>query len=179
MASGFATAGLTTVLLPSGYRVRGVIPGLAELVRSGLVDDRVRVAVIRLTDDKWLKAASEDAQEENLRVYVDALVAGFCREALDPGDDPEAGEWKPLELSVDDLAGMDQRDRDRLEDLVMRVFTAEQITTAVEAGDYAMREVGSSLDALAEFRDQLDGAAGSGDGEGVDDTSVLVAGGGR
>jgi hypothetical protein len=164
--SGFASAGLVEVLLPSGYRVRGVLPGFAELARRGLLDRRVVAAAMRLADPSWLRAATEDEQETSLREVVDAKVAGFPLEAQDPGDET----WKPVHLSIADLATMDQRDRERLEELVMRIHSAESITAAVERGDFGLREQASDLDSLAEFRDGPDGAADSGYREGVGHT---------
>lgn len=146
--NGFATAGLTAVLLPSGYRVRGVVPSFQELARAGLLDIRVLAAAARLADAEWLKASTDDAKEDNLRAVIDAKVAAFPRQALDPGSDT----WQPVHLTVDDLPNIDQRDRDRLEELVMRVFTAEQITAAVERGDFDLAGQASALDSLAEFR---------------------------
>lgn len=182
-ASGFATAGLTTVLLPSGYRVRGTVPGLDLLVRRGLVDDRVLAAVVRLADPKWVEAAPEQEAAGNLRTWVDVLVAGFPREAQDPGADPETGEWKPVGLAVADLPNMDQRDRDLLEDLVMHRRTADEVTAAAQAALAATTgtetpdgEVEAVIDGLAEFRDDLGGAAGGAHGAGLGDPAVGAPG---
>ena len=160
--SGFANAGLTTVLLPSGYRGRGVVPGLGILAERGLLDIRVRQAALRLAKPEWL-AEPEAAQERDLRAYVDALVAGFPREAQDPGP---GGDWKPVVLGIPDLDRIDQRDRGLLESLVMHVLTADEVTARAEAA-LAIRdpeEVPSELDRLAEFRDGSGGPAGGQDG---------------
>lgn len=155
------------MLLPSGYRVRGVIPGLPELARLGLLERRVIAATLRLADPKWLTQAPEDEQELALGDLLDAKVAGFPREALDPGADPETGEWKAVHLTVADLPNMDQRDRALLGELIMHIWTADQITEAVLRGDYTLEGQVSPLDGLATFRDDGAGPAGGPDGTGV------------
>lgn len=137
----------------------------------------------RLASDKWLAGSKPAEQDERIQTYVDALVAGFPREGLDPGGDPEAGPWLPVNLVVEDLWKLDSRDRDRLEDLVMRVLTADEITTGVLRGDYELpggadKEQASALDSLAEFRGDGDSAADRGDGEGLAGTPVSAAAGG-
>lgn len=171
--SAFGTAGLTEVLLPSGYRVRGIIPGLPSLARRGLLDTRVQQAVVRIAAEEHTTTASDDTTD--WQTTADAFVAGFPREALDPGEDSETGEWKPATLTVDDLDTMDQRDRQALQALVLRMSTAEEITAASETGD---EEDTGELDRLAEFRDDADGAAHRDDGEGVGPASVDTAAGG-
>lgn len=180
--SSFGQAGLVTVLLPSGYRLRGAIPSLAELAYRGLIDGRIQAAVARLASDKWLAGSKPAEQDERIQVYVDALVAGFPREALDPGGDPEAGPWLPTSLVVEDLWKLDSRDRDRLEDLVMRVLTADEITAGVLRGDYELpggagKEQASALDRLAEFRSDSDGTADSGDGADLARAPIAAAAG--
>jgi hypothetical protein len=161
-----------TVLLPSGYRVRGVVPGLAELAKRGLLDTRAQQAVLRLAASRFVEETT-DAESADWQVAVDAYVAGFPREAQDPGSD----EWKPAPLTIDDLANLDQRDRHLLQLLVLRIYTPEQITAQVEAGEWDMEESGD-LDSLAEFRDEPDGAAGRPDGEDVADPPIADPAGG-
>lgn len=173
MASAFASAGLTEVLLPSGFRVRGVIPGLTVLAQRGLLDDRVAAAAQRLADKAWLKDAEPSAFERDLRTYVDALVAGFAREALDPG----AAEWAPTNLGVADLPNIDQRDRDLLEELVMHRKTADEVTALAQAAidAVAVQEVPDELDRLVDFRDEPGSAARGEDGAGVLDPALVAA----
>ena len=165
--SGFGNAGLVSVLLPSGYRVRGVIPGLADLAKRGLLDTRAQQAVMRLAASRYISEAPDEA-ESDLQAMADSYVAGFPREAQDPGDD----EWKPVSLTVEDLPNLDQRDRAQLEMLVLRMSTAEAITARSLAG-----EEGPGDDDLAEFRDGSDSVAGGDDGEGVEREAVGAAGG--
>jgi hypothetical protein len=160
--SGFATAGQATVLLPSGYRVRGVIPGLDILAARGLLDARVLAAAMRLNDRGQLDTQPFTPKDEkDLQAYTDALVAGFPVEALDPGD--ETGEWKPTSLTIENVRTMDQRDRALLEDLVLHLKTPDEVTAAAQrALDAVDSEEGpSELDRMAEFRDERRGDAGA------------------
>jgi len=178
--SSFRTAGLTEVLLPSGYRVRGVVPGLAGLAKRGLLDTRAQAAVVRLAAREFLEQAVEpqDDDIDDWQVAIDAFVAGFLREALDPGEDPETGTWKPTNLQPEELENIDQRDRTLLQMLVLRIQTAEDITASVKRGDWKLEGPGV-LDSLADFRDQRRGAADRDDGKDVGREAVgLAAGGG-
>lgn len=163
------------VLLPSGYRARGVIPGFTALARRGLLDQRVQAAVVALAPRDAVSEQEDD--EASLYTGLDALVAGFLRETLDPGDDPETGEWKWARLTLDDLDNIDQRDRQVLQMLVLRLRTAADITAEVERGEYDPEGAGD-LDSLAEFRDDADSPADRGDGEGVEPAPVGAAAGG-
>lgn len=177
--SGFANAGLTAVLLPSGFHVRGVIPGLDLLATRGLLDGRVLASVIKLADPKWLAQAEPIDQERDLRAYVDALVAGFPVDA----QDPVSGEWEPVRLTVEGLVGLDQRDRVLLEDLVMRIRTVDEVSAIAESviagAPMPGKEEPGDLDRLADFRADAGGAEDSGNGKGVDGAAVHPAAEGR
>ena len=147
---------------------------MAALARRGLLDGRVIAAVQRLAGDDPGDATAERASA--WQTETDACVAGFAREALDPGDDPETGTWKPVHLTIEDLIFLDQRDRDALQAIVLRVLTADEITAGVEARE--QKETGE-LDSLAEFRDDGHGDASGVGGESVADAPVAAAGGGR
>ena len=176
--SGFAHAGLTDVLLPSGYRVRGVIPDLYRLAQLGLLDGRVLAAATRLADEAWLDTSTPAEQERDIRAYVDAMIAAAAREALDPGADPATGEWKPTGLTAANLDGLDPRDRALLEDLVLHVRTAAEVSALSEQviwGIEPTKEAGE-LDRLAGFRGEPRGAAPGDDGPDVVDQAVDDAG---
>ena len=160
------------VPLPSGYRVRGVIPGLAALAARDLLDTRAKQAVLRLAASRYV-TETEPETTDDWQTAIDAFVAGFPREALDPG----AEEWLPVSLAVEDLPNLDQRDRHVLQLLVLRVSTPEDIEEAVEAGEWQVAEEDGELDKLAEFRDESGGAADSGDGESVEPAPVGAASG--
>lgn len=178
--SGFARAGLTTVLLPSGFRCRGTIPGIDVLAARGLLDNDVANAAIRLGDKSWLGAADDKDIAEELQLYVDALVVGFPREALDPGADPDTGEWLPVDLTRADLETMDQRDRDLLEDLCLHRRTAADITTLSEVvlGISDAEVPDDDIARLERFRVDGHGVAGHANGAGVGLSPVGVAGDG-
>lgn len=175
--SGFGQAGLTTVLLPSGYRVRGVIPGLAALAQAGRIDRRVLVAVARLGTQRWWTEPAEtsEAQEdEAVDDWLDAAIAGYCREAIDPPGDL-LGEWKLVRLTAADVRTMDQRDRLWLAFLVLRLRTAEEVTAAIEAGLVDPEEAPGEIDRLAGFRDDRRGPVAGTDGESVVDAPIGAA----
>jgi len=147
---------VTSVLLPSGYRVRGVIPDAYRLAELGLLDTRVLAAAARLADEDWLDSSTPDEQERDIRAYVDAMIAAAAQEALDPGDDPVMGTWKATGLTASNLDGLDPRDRPLLEDLVIHKRTAAAITALSEALIAGLEpdEEADELDRLAEFRGQ-------------------------
>lgn len=177
MDSGFGTAGYTTVLLPSGYRVRGIVPSLAILAERDLLTREVVSAAASLAAIKHREQIDDPRTEQDLRVWVDALVMGFAHEAQDPGADEETGEWKPVRLTS--VAGLDQRDRMLLESLVLHQMTADEVTAASRAAmDATEREEGPSvMERLVAFRDVRRGAAPDDDGSDVARAPVDVAGG--
>jgi hypothetical protein len=147
--------------------VRGVVPDFAELARLGLVDQRVMLAVLALDRDD--KPGDITSQSSAIDPLVDALVAGFPREAQDPGPDgtpaPDDGAWKSVHLTPAELWRLDPRDRARLEELVLLMRTADEITGLTLGAEE--EEVGTKLDRLAEFRDGTDGDALGDDGTGM------------
>jgi len=128
------------------------------------------VASMGASPEHWFRD-TEPEDDEAFEWWLDTAIAGFCREAQDPGSD----EWKPVRLTSADVATMDQRDRLWLSWLVLRLLTPEQITAAVEAGVTDPKEVAGELDRLAEFRDDGRGPAGGDDGAGVGRPPVRVA----
>jgi len=137
----------------------------------------VQAAAVKLVDREYQQQQTERdpaAEASAWQITIDAYVAGFPREALDPGNDPETGEWKPI--SIDSVEDIDQRDRAMLEMLILRLRTAEDITASVERGDYDVEAPGE-LDSLAEFRDDGRGIPDSDDSEDVGPAPILAAAG--
>ena len=174
------------MLLPSGWRVRGELPSFATLSDRGMLDERVISAAARLREDPP-KPRETTAEERDLQTYTDALVAGFCREAVDPRirvdgapldpDDPDS--WGYVTLDPSDLSWIAPPDRRLLEFLVWHVYTASEVTAIAEAtlAGETPEEV-AGLDRLAEFRRERHGAARGSDSEGVEHPTVDAVGGG-
>lgn len=100
--------------------------------------------------------AEEDYQRKRLsRQHLDAMVAAFILESCDPGSD----EWGPETLRPQDVALLDERDIDALEDVVLRLKSPQEVTAASTGQP---QPEGESVPALKDFRE---GAAGSGAGD--------------
>ena len=143
--SGWTKAGLTDAIpLPSGWRVRGVLPMLHTLIRRDLLPSHLLEVALRGADPKWLaEDEPEGKRSDDSADYIDALVAAFPRMVQAPDSD----EWVPVALEAADLATMDQRDVDVMAGLVLRLKTPQDIIDG---------EAGSDP---AEFRDELVGDA--------------------
>jgi hypothetical protein len=160
--SSWQTAGLVEVGLPSGYRVRGVLPMLHTLTRADLLPTHLLEVALKGADPKWLAEADKDeGRAKRTREYMDVLIASFPREVQAPGTD----EWEPVSLTPADFATMDQADIDALEDLVFRLRTPEQVEANIAPED------------PAPFRDERQHAAAGEDGEDVGDEAELAVGG--
>lgn len=164
-------AGLVEVDLPSGIRIRGVLPGIPELARHGLIPQDLRAAALHFADPAWMRAEGESPEEAakrqlEWRRLVRLQVARF------PQDIDVAGEWKPLGLTLEQRierigtpehpGTMDTLDVDVLEDLVLRYRTADQISQRTRV----MRGAGSIEDirqVLPELRESLDSGRMSGE----------------
>ena len=119
------TAGVKEVLLPSGYRLRGVIQSGRSLARRGKLPAHLFEAAEHLGDREW----SEDPEHRALVLeYVRLLIASFPRESMAPGSDT----WKSMTMTPDDIETMDDLDVDLLEDLVLHLKTPEEVTVASE-----------------------------------------------
>jgi hypothetical protein len=152
----WASAGLVELTLPSGFRVRGVLPAPSEVIRRKIVPGQLRAAVFAMSGKK-LSELTEDEEA----VLVDARrhqAAAFLREIYDE----QRKKWEPLTVTVDDLASgaYPPADIEALDDLVMGLRTPEQITAASEIalglrpatdGD---EEAASTVNGWAEFRDE-------------------------
>lgn len=157
-------AGLVAVDLPSGIRIRGVLPGIPELARHGLIPQDLRAAALHFADPAWMRAEGESPEEAakrqlEWRRLVRLQVARF------PQDIEVDGEWKPLGLTLEQRierigtpehpGTMDTLDVDVLEDLVLRYRTPDQISRRSRV----MRGYGSIEDityVLPELRESLD-----------------------
>lgn len=176
--NGWLTSGIVEVLLPSGWRVRGVLPMLRTLARMDLITPALLEVATRGLDREWLKEAAQDPERRAaIRGYMDALVSSFPREALPAG----GSEWLPVTLTPADMATIDQRDLDLLEDVALRIVTPAEASrrAAILLGlpvDDDGQEVG--VEALAPFRGVGDGASGGDDGEDVGDSTEPDAGAG-
>ena len=167
-------AGYREVVLPSGFRVRGVMPADRDLVRLRLVPGDLQAAV--LAGDAKAESGSPLSDEERAaRVEIQRIAAAaFIRAVWDA----ESEAWVPCRLTADDLnsGGMDPADVDALEDIVLYRRTPAEVTLqalrskgeeTAEALAAAEREAGDTVDAWSEFRDD-----GRGDGAGTGSESV-------
>ncbi len=169
--------GAVECLLPSGWRVRVVLPSLRHLVRHGILPTHLHEAALKGADPAWL-SEPEHREERQARVgeYVSFLVAHSLRESCAPD-----GEWRAESLTAADVLGMDELDLDLLEDLVLRERTADEVTARSrilrgESPDEA-EEVGTL--AWDEFRVEPRSAESGEDSESMDDAPVAAAVGER
>jgi hypothetical protein len=170
----WAEAGRTTLTLPSGFRVRGVMPSPSEVVRLKIIPQTLRRAVIGFTaGGRMLSELSEDehAQLVDARRYQ---AAAFVREMAPPGTTGEEG-WEAVTVTRDDLASMPPGDVERLDDLIGGYATAEMITTESE---YALGiRTREDVERVAEEEagDTVDGWTGFRGGPGGDDAGTVGA----
>lgn len=155
----WAAAGRTTLLLPSGFRVRGVLPSPTEVIRRKLVPWQLRQAVQSMGGKK-MSQLTEDQHAE----LVEARrwqASAFVQQIALPGSEGEDG-WEDVHLSVEDLGNLPPDDIEALDDLIMGVKTADMITAESEvrlglrdkesAERVAQEEAGDTVDGWAEFR---------------------------
>lgn len=170
------TAGLTTVTLPSGFRVRGTMPNPSEVIRRKIVPQALRMAVIQSTGGGRMLS---DLNEDEHAALVDARryqAAAFIREMAAPGTTGDDG-WEPVVVTKDDLEVMPPADVEALDDLIGGYRTANGITiqseralgivddAAVDAVEQA--EAGDTVDGWRDFR-----VVTGGDGVGADGADV-------
>jgi hypothetical protein len=164
----WAAAGVTTLTLPSGFRVRGIMPNPSEIIRRKIIPQGLRVAVLGM-QGRMMSDLDEDehAQLIEARRYQ---IAAFVRAIAPPGTEGDDG-WEPITLTLDDLSDMPSADIERLDDLIGGYQTAEQITARSE---YALGlatladiaaidnvEAGDTVDGWRSFRG-VDGSDGVG-----------------
>jgi hypothetical protein len=162
-------AGRITVLLPSGFRVRGVMPSPTEIVRRRIVPWALRQATAAMGGSKM-----SDLSEDQHAQLVEARrfqLAAFLREIAAPGTEGDDG-FEAVEFTVDELGALPPNDLEALDDLIMGIKTAEQINaqSALRLGmldrESAERiqqeEEGDTPDGWAGFREES-GGSGAGD----------------
>jgi hypothetical protein len=157
------TAGLTTVLLPSGFQARGTMPSPTEIVRRKIVPWQLRQAIVGLMGKTMGELTElEHAQLVEGRRYQ---VSAFVREMAPPG----SAEFEPIQLTVDELSRMPPGDVEALDDLIMGIATAAMITarSRVALGELdkesaeriEQEEAEGTVDGWTDFRDESGGAA--------------------
>lgn len=119
------------VTLPSGTRVRGVMPDIDYLVRKGLMsDDLLRaVATIEAADQETPGRQREPGEREAIARENLVEAAGWLRDAWDQ----DAGDWAPLTVTgdtIDDLFAPD--DVTALVGIILGRSTPAQVTAAYQ-----------------------------------------------
>lgn len=166
------------VTLPSGLRLRGLLPTLNTLARRGLLTSDLYDAVLQAeAKPEWLVSAPSDgADAETKRRLWFALSAAFPRERW------EAGVWVPWTLTTlefEDLVV--EEDKDALLALVMRAQTADEITQesleilGSEPATADEEVPAETPSAWEPFRDDLGGDADREDGGSVADDAEQPA----
>lgn len=170
MPSTLLDRSLVEVTLPSGARVRGVLPTLGTLLRHELLPDDLLTAALKTADPSWLAAArAVGGEERNGAIrYLAVLVAAFPREEF------VDGAWQPVTVTAEDiLAGrLDEADVDAMENLCLRIATPDQFQPQ------PVEEVQPGIPGWASFRDEPDGGTGGEDGRALADAPVGAAAGG-
>lgn len=172
-------SGLVTLTLPSGFRVRGVLPAPSEVVRRKIVPQALRQAVIPL-GGRLMTELSEDEHA----MLVDARrfqAAAFIKEMAAPGTTGDDG-WEPVAVTKDELEAMPGRDVEALDDLIGGYATADVITARAEVAlglrdpstlaDIEEREAGDTVDGWRGFRDGDGGDARHPSGADVEPSAI-------
>ena len=134
---------------------------LRTLVRHEVLTDRMLEAAMVGTAPAWLAAidkAEEPDQKETraerarkTRELIDGLIASFIQEQRAPGAD----EWELLGVTPAQLSSaadvIAQPDLECLEDLVLRIRTADEIT-ATSTGADLLPDAEVGAETLQEFR---------------------------
>ena len=167
------------VTLPSGLRVRGLLPTLNTLARRGLLTSDLYAAVLKAeADPEWLTSepVAEAEREQKRRLWF-SMAAAFPR-------DRWAGDaWEPMAVTPSEVEdAMSEDDKDALLALVQRVATPAQVT-AISLYVLGLGPDPSSEEVPAEtpsdwerFRDVPRGDAGGEDGGAVGDDAEPGAG---
>jgi hypothetical protein len=163
--------GLQTVTLPSGVRVRGVLPHVADLVRRRLIPQELMVALIA-AEAREQRGEPLTPEEHDARVqdqYIEA--AAFVRAV-----ELEDGTWERVSLTADDLrnGGMVPDDLESLIAIATGIRTPVQVDAEsrlelglmepAEAEAIREREAASTVTGWAGFRDNAGGDAPREDG---------------
>lgn len=139
------SAGLATVILPSGVAVRGRLPTTEDLYVRDLVPEDLLSIVGRFAMGATLKDIPEPDRPLWYR-YLRLLVAAFIRAVRD-----EQGEWVPVSIRLEDTFTMDERDVDELEYIVLRLKTPDQVSALwrAEHGELTKEEALAIISAEA------------------------------
>lgn len=120
------TSGIVEVLLPSGSRIKGVLPSMRALQRRDLLEPALYPAATHFGDSEWV--GDDPDRKRAVQAVLDRLVAAFPRQTRPPDSDV----WTDVRLSGDDVTALPDRDRDLLEDIVLRLRTTDEVTTLSE-----------------------------------------------
>lgn len=174
----WVAAGYEEVVLPSGFKVRGVRPTSRDLLLANLLPGELSARVMAAEGKKGTDTPLTP-EERAATIQAQRIeAAAFVRQVWDE----ESGAWEPGTFTADDLnaAGMDPRDVDALEDIVLFRRTPDQITASTlaaqgeitdeEAATVAREEAGDTVDGQAAFRDD-----GGRDDAGEDSRAVRPA----
>jgi hypothetical protein len=178
--------GPVEVLLPSGWRVRGLLPTLGELVRRQLLPNDLLEVALKRADPDWLvEAIADPVREALLQRHMMVMVIAYASEQWSEAEQA----WVPLSLRIEDFSApghqgiLDPDDVDALEYLVRRRVTAATVTA--EAAKWLQvrapqtREVpDGAVPDWAEFRGEP-GSGTRGTNRGEVDAAALVAAGDR
>lgn len=174
-ANSWLQSGLTEVLLPTGYRVRGKRPDVGELFRLGVFPAHLLQAVVKLADPSWLQDPDDGAERmERAAEAIDVLVANFPRDVWDE----DAG-WERITepIAIEDLA---EDDVDALQRVMLGLWTPDTATAMAEHS-LGLRdeppEEGGGLPDWATFRRERRRAAADHDSGGVGGAAESDAGG--
>ncbi len=125
------TRGVTEVLLPSGWRVRGLLPTLGELIRRDALPTDLLEVALRRADPAWLVEAVKDPEKDRALIrHMAILIAAYATEQWSEADEA----WVPLRLREDDFSIGDHigilhpDDIDALEVIIRRQLTASAVS---------------------------------------------------
>lgn len=170
----WATAGLVEVTLPSGFRIRGVVPARDEILRRGVAPRAARHAVLQLEQPG---DPAGDADPDATSLFLATLrdmAAAFVRDVWDAASQEWIGVPRMTGEDLDRHA-FDPRDIEALERIVTFAATPEQVT-AESGGARPIAEEAGPAQAWAEFRDDAGGDRGGADGGAVLDPAVDAPG---
>jgi hypothetical protein len=172
--NGWQHSGVVEVLLPSGYRVRGVLPTLRDLARRDLLSGALLEVATRGADPAWISEEGKTEEREAMRrAFTDELMAAFPREACKAGTD----DWEPAVLTSADIENLSDHDQEMLERIVLRTLSVDDATRTSAVMLYGDPEEVAALIGWESFRQHGRRAEDSPDGASVERAAVDVAAG--
>lgn len=177
-ANAWLQSGLQTILLPSGYQVRLVLPDLRRLARNGVLSSHLLDVALGATDDDGepVEIPAEERDRRN-QEYGEIFTRELIWSVRESG--PAGEELEPTTLTAEAIENIATDDLMVLEKVITREWTPARasafsrallgIITELDAGD------GEDLAGYATFRDRRDGPAGGDDGELLADTAEPAA----